>query len=51
MKPKIDWISIIAAVSVGYVAHIIMTADSVIFPAFIGAVLLQFLVSRIARPS
>lgn len=51
MKPKPDWLAIGAAVSIAFFMHLMLTSDSLIFPAFIGALVLQFLVARAARHS
>lgn len=51
MKHKPDWLAIGAAVSIAFFMHLMLTSDSLIFPAFVGALVLQFLVSRAARHS
>jgi hypothetical protein len=51
MKNKTDWVAIGAALSIGYLMYVILTSDSLIFPAFIGAIVLQCVVSRTARHS
>lgn len=49
MKTKPDWITIAAALSMGYVVHLMVTSESIVFPAFIGAIVMHFLVARLSR--
>lgn len=51
MKTKPDWILIAAALSMGYFLHLMVTSESIVFPALFAAIVLNFLVSRIARRS
>ena len=51
VRPRIDWIVIAAALGVGFLIHLMLTSDSMIFPAFIGAILLNYLVGRVVRRS
>jgi hypothetical protein len=51
MKNKPDWVAIGAALSIGYLMYVMLTSDSLIFPAFAGAIVLQCVVSRAARHS
>ena len=52
MKYKPDWVAIGAAVGIAFLMHVILTFDdSLIFPSFLGAILLQSVVSRTARHS
>jgi hypothetical protein len=46
---KTDWIALAAAVGLGFVLHLALTSESVIFPIFAGAIALNALVYRLAR--
>ncbi|HEX2851608.1 MAG TPA: hypothetical protein VHO24_00110 [Opitutaceae bacterium] len=49
MKTKPDWIAILAALSLGYVVHLMVTSESMVFPALLGAIVMHFLVVRLSR--
>jgi hypothetical protein len=49
MKTKPDWIAIAAALSLGYVVHLMVISESVVFPALLGAVVMHLLVARLSR--
>jgi hypothetical protein len=51
MKFKPDWIALGAAVSIACLMHLMLTSDRLIFPAFIGAIVVQLVVSRCERHS
>jgi hypothetical protein len=52
MKYKPDWIAVGAALSIACLMHLMLTSDRLIFPAFLGALVLQLVVSRRSeRPS
>ena len=46
---KTDWIALLAAIGLGYVLRVALTSESVIFPVFIGVIVLNCLVVRLAR--
>ena len=51
MKTKVDWVAIGAALGIAFLMHLMLTSDLLIFPAFVGAIALQCVVSRAARLS
>lgn len=51
MKHKYDWVASVGALSIGYLTYVILTKESLIFPAFVGALMVHFAVMRIARTS
>ena len=46
---RTDWIALLAAVGLGFVLHLAFTSESVIFPIFLGAIVLNALVYRLTR--
>jgi hypothetical protein len=49
MKTKPDWLAIIAALTLGYVVHLMVTSESIVFPALLGAIVMHVLVVRLSR--
>lgn len=49
MKTKPDWLAILAALTLGYVVHLMVTSESIVFPALFGAIVMHVLVVRLSR--
>jgi hypothetical protein len=46
---KVDWVALFAAAGLGFCVHLAFTSESVIFPIFAGAIVLNALVYRLTR--